>query len=62
VRASSKALVRDLPAVPRHEVPDDVDAALRAGRVSAREEASLRQQALEEAVLLAATLSEGGAA
>ena len=58
---AAKALVRDLPTVPRHEVPDDVDAALRAGRVTAREEASLRQQALEQAGQLAATLSEGGA-
>ncbi len=58
---AAKALVRDLPSVPRHEVPDDVEAALRAGRVSPREEASLRQQALEQAGQLAATLSEGGA-
>jgi HD-like signal output (HDOD) protein len=58
---AAKALVRDLPTVPRHEVPDDVDGALRAGRVTAKEEASLRQQALEQAGQLAAALSEGGA-
>lgn len=57
---AAKALVGGLPAVPRHEVPEDVDAALRAGRVSGSEAASLRQQALEQAGQLAATLGEGG--
>jgi HD-like signal output (HDOD) protein len=58
---AAKALVRDLPTVPRHEVPEDVEAALRASRVPPREEVSLRQQALEQAGQLAATLSDGGA-
>ena len=55
---AAKALVRDLPEVPPHEVPTDVEAALRAGRVLARsDERSLRAQVEEQAGQLAQTLT-----
>lgn len=57
---AAKALVRELPGVPPHEVPADVDAALRAGRVTTREVPVLREQVLEQAGQLVSTLSERG--